>query len=159
MGNFLTRDRVSETYARLERTVFFRHEQIWKKFVKKHFDDFQKVSENEKSVDDYRKENPGESLSKILKIRDQEFTNQVINDVKENFGKTKRNVETENEKTQPKILLINALAKLDAVDIRSDAFEDLCRYDSNLREIIVSIGQKHFRIKKAVEKIEPDEDY
>ena len=138
---------------------FFRHGHIWKKFVDKHFEDFQAATDSEKSIDEYREENPGLSLSKILQIRDQEFTKKVLNPVKENFGKTKSSIDTENEKEHPRILLTNALAKLEAVDVSSGAFEDLCRKDKDIRDIVVSIGKKHFAIKKAVERVSLSESY
>ena len=130
---------------------FFRHEQIWNSFAKQHFDDFDSIEE--KSVDEYRASNPGVSISKLLQQRDKDFTDKVKNKVKANFGRTKNTLITENEKSEPKKLLENALAKLDAISEVDSVFLKVCESDSSIREIIRKIGKRHFEIKKVVDKL------
>lgn len=133
------------------KTGFFRHRHIWEAFSKQHFRDFDSVEE--KSIDDYRRLNPGVEMTTVLKAKDRDFTKLVEDRVKANFGKTTSNIGTEIEKSEPKTLLENAWSKLDAIDETSKDFERICREDSTIVDLIKSIGNKQFQLKKAVDKI------
>ena len=134
------------------KTGFFKRKDIWEKFSKKHFEDTLNIEEP--TVDDYRKSHPDEELSEILKVRDKEYEKKVSNSMKENFGKTESSVNTENDKSEPKNLLEDALQKLEAIDDEGDAFLKICQEDSSIKELLVKIGQEQFRLKKKAESID-----
>ena len=129
---------------------FFRVENIWKEFAKQHSEDFYNI--DEPSIDDYRNQNPDLELTKVLKQRDKDFTERLENQVKTNFFTTKRKIENDIEKGEPKKLLESALSKIEAIDSDGPEFKEFCRRDPEAGGIIKAIGTKHYELKKVYNK-------
>ncbi len=132
------------------KTGFFKDETIWKQFRDKHFDDFEQVEE--KPISEYRAAHPGESFSNVLKQRDRDFSDQVEDSIKSNFNRTRNAIGTLNDRSQPKVLLESAIAKLEAIEPTSDTFSDMCKNDPTIIDLLRDIGKLQFELKKVAEK-------
>jgi hypothetical protein len=132
------------------KTGFFKHRHIWESFRDQHFEDFDGVEE--KTIDEYRLAHPGVTLTEVLRFRDRDFTDSLSDKVKRNFSRTRNQVSTENDKSEPKVLLEAALSKLQAIDENAKIFREICRVDQYIKEILTNIGKKQFALKKIAEK-------
>ena len=91
-------------------------------------------------------------MTQILKFRDTDFTDQLSDHVKKNFGLTRSIIGTENDKSEPKVLLEAALSKLQAIDEFGSVFREMCKKDKTIKDLLIDIGKKQFALKKVAEK-------
>jgi hypothetical protein len=125
---------------------FFCNEGVWKEFCEFHFSNVEPVTNAEKSVDGFRKENPDGNLDELLKQRDQDWEAKVLPKLKENFGRSQRRLEDFNSKNAPLELLRRALATLQAIDTTADAFTN----DTKVEEAIGQINSLTYEFKKLI---------
>ena len=125
---------------------FFVHEGIWKSFFKRHEEKIESITNEEKSVDDYRKENPTRKLTSLLKSRDEAWAKQVDSGMKENYGKSYSALENLHNKSKPLTLLNQIIDKIEAIDTESIAFLD----DPNVSEAVSSINSSTYNFKKII---------
>ena len=83
-----------------------------------------KINDKEPSLDELRKDSPSEEVEKIIAARDNDWTNNVKDTMKKNFGITKRKLDDFNENNFPYELLLRALNTLKAINTDIDAFDE-----------------------------------
>jgi hypothetical protein len=125
---------------------FFVHENIWKSFIEKHEEKVESITNEEKSVDDYRKENPTRNLTSLLKSRDEAWAKQVDSGMKENYGKANSALENLHNKNKPLTLLNQIIDKIEAIDTESTAFLE----DPNVFEAVSSVNSSTYEFKKII---------
>jgi hypothetical protein len=104
---------------------FFNHEKIWNEFSDNYFSEVgSKINDKEPSLDELRKDSPSEEVEKIIAARDNDWTNNVKDTMKKNFGITKRKLDDFNENNFPYELLLRALNTLKAINTDIDAFDE-----------------------------------
>lgn len=137
---------VREYLTRNSEESFFAHNDIWKAFSNRHAKKVDAITNNEKTVDELRFENPTRELSSLLKSRDIAWATQVDSCIKENFGVTKEALENLQNKSKPLVLLRSALGKLQAIDITSISFLN----DDNVFKIVDDIRKTADEYKKII---------
>lgn len=93
---------------------------VWDVFSNDHLEDLQQIQE--KPLNQYIDENPDGDYVKLLRQRDEEWTEAVENNLKKNLGKAKRQLEDLNEADQPLQLAQRAYNTLLSINKDSDSF-------------------------------------
>ena len=137
---------IREFLTRNSEESFFAHENIWKDFSNRHAKKVDSITNNEKTVDELRAENPTRDLSSLLKSKDLTWATQVDSAIKENFGLTKEALENLQDKSEPLKLLQSALGKLQAIDTTSGSFLN----DENVFKIVDDIRKTADEYKKII---------
>lgn len=99
---------------------FFCNSKIWKEFRDRHFKSTAEISE--KPLKELRKESPDGDLSKLLKARDDGWTEQVQSTLSENILKSSSKLQNVNESNLPFELVQKAKDALDAINTEVPAF-------------------------------------
>lgn len=126
---------------------FFCREEIWKKFLNEHASTIEPISENEKTVEEWRSDNPGEDLTKLLEARDNDWKKQVENHLKGNLYKTLRDNEVINQANQPTKLLIQAIQILEKINTDVDTF-----YDEEVYGLVKKINSIAWDFQQLIKK-------
>jgi hypothetical protein len=124
---------------------FFCKEQVWRKFREEHFEKIDDINSKEPSVEELKKREPAGDLSKILKVRDEEWQEQSAKLLKGNLNRSQRDLDNINEKDEPRTLLLRAKDTLLSIDTDSPAFhghDDVPKLISELHAIITDLQQK-----------------
>ena len=127
---------------------FFRNEDIWEKFRDQHFKDIDPISEKEKSIEEYREENPKLPLSQLFKRRDEVWAKEVDSHLKKNMGLGRDALDNKNKQNAPLELLESAKAKLDSINTEGKAFLE----DSKVLAVVNEINRLTYEFKKIIDK-------
>jgi hypothetical protein len=127
---------------------FFCTEDVWNEFRDFHFANVDPLTEGEKSVDEYRKENPDGNLDELLKQRDKDWEAKVRPKLQENFGRSQRRLEDFNAKNAPLELLTRALRTLETIDTTAAAFWS----DRSVEEAVAQINSLTYEFKKIIKR-------
>ena len=125
---------------------YFCNEEVWSSFRDFHFKNIDPITEAEKTVDEYREQNPTGDLDEILKQRDKDWETSVLPKIKENFGKSQRRLDDFNAKSKPLELLTRALTTLETIDTEAEAFWN----DSKVEEAVAKINSLTYELKKII---------
>lgn len=120
---------------------FFNSKDIWKQFINNHFQNKKNV--NEKSLEDLRKEKPNINITDLIKARDNDWKSQIIDDLKENLGKSQRALQDKEKSDSPVELLSRALNTLNAIDDSIEAF-----FSDEVLDLVKEINSKTWEFKK-----------
>ncbi|WP_345975660.1 hypothetical protein [Sulfurimonas sp. HSL3-7] len=101
---------------------FFSHEKVWREFVKRYDERIDPINDQEKSLEELRSERPGEEIEDIIRGRDSDWKSKVEPSMKENIGRTKRDLDDQKEANSPMELLERARRTLQSVNTDIDAF-------------------------------------
>jgi hypothetical protein len=118
---------------------------VWKDFLQRHADKVETI--DEKSVEQWREENPDADLYKLLETRDSEWGKKAEKYLKENIRRSQRLVEDINESDKPQTLLTKALDYLKSIDTDSEPF-----YDDTNEELLKQIQKKAFDYLKIIRR-------
>lgn len=128
---------------------FFSTESIWKPFRDYHFNQVEPITENEKTVDEWRQENQDADISDFLPQRDEEWKNQVDSHLGRNFGTANSRLEDKKNENEPRELITKAKNALDSIsdDAISLIDQDI---DDMLKDMISRINDLRKTIKKSL---------
>ena len=141
---------IREKLLRNGEETFVANEQIWRDFSDRHEKNVEPLSIHEKSIDDYRRDNPTTDLSQLLKSRDEAWSNNVDSKIKENFGMAISSLDNLINKNEPLKLLRAALSKIETVESVSDTKPFL--EDDKVYEIVDLIRKKSDSLKSYIKK-------
>ncbi|HKD80336.1 MAG TPA: hypothetical protein VKH81_11635 [Candidatus Angelobacter sp.] len=127
---------------------FFCTEDVWKEFRDFHFANVDPITGDEKTVDQYRTENPDGNLDELLKQRDKDWESKVRPKLQENFGRSQRRLDDFNAKSAPLELLTRALKTLETIDTTASAFWN----DQNVEEAVAQINSLTYEFKKIIKR-------
>jgi hypothetical protein len=126
---------------------FFCRGEIWKSFLNKHASTIEPISENEKTVEELRIDNPGEDLTKLLEARDIDWKKQVENNLKANLYKTLDDNKLLNKANQPIELLNQAIQILEKINTEIDTF-----YDDEVLNLVKKINSIAWDFQQLIKK-------
>lgn len=101
---------------------FFCNQKVWEKFRDDHFKTIDPINHKELSIDELREKDPQNSLSAILKVRDEEWEANASNALKRNLDKAQRRLQDFNEENAPLILLRRAKDTLSSINTDVEPF-------------------------------------
>ena len=116
-----------------ERSLFCK-ESVWKRFLEAHSNTVEPINETEKSVDQYRQENQGEDISKLLASRDNDWKEKVKDHLKGNLARADNENRMANDANEPLKLVNEAIQALESINIDARAFYSTS-VESRLAEI------------------------
>jgi hypothetical protein len=98
----------------------FCKKKVWEKFRDDHFKEIDKVNNNELSISDLTKREPNGDLSKILEVRDEDWTNAVYKPLRNNLNRCQRELDDIVQENEPRLLLSRAKETLASINKLSD---------------------------------------
>jgi len=116
---------------------FFNHKRVWQDFVKRYDERIEPINEQEKSLEELRSERPGEEIEDIIRGRDNDWKSKVEPSMKENIGRTKRDLEDQKEANSPMELLERAKRTLLSVNTDVNTFrgQDVREVSRDIRKL------------------------
>jgi hypothetical protein len=114
---------------------FFSNEDVWNKFRDSHFENIDKINNDEPSIKKDRSDNPEMPLEDLLKQRDVRWAKKVDSQLKRNMGLSREALNNLNQQNAPIELLEGAKAKLDSIKTDVKAFLEDDNVYSLVREI------------------------
>ena len=111
---------------------FFINEDIWTKFRERHFDGINKINNEEPTIDEIREKHPNESLDTLLKSRDEAWAGKADSSLKNNLGRSRNDLNNQNDRDKPLDLLESAKDKLESINTSSKSFLE----DENVYQIV-----------------------
>ncbi|AEY64803.1 hypothetical protein [Clostridium sp. BNL1100] len=126
----------------------FCNKEAWDQFNKEHKESIDKVSKEEKTVEEYIKENPGVDLTRLLKERDSLWKKQVEDNMKENLGKTVAWIQNKNKANEPIELLTKILSIIDLIDPYKPTFYE----DTKVEDLVNAINSATYDYKKIIKE-------
>lgn len=102
----------------------FNHENLWNTFVKEYKEKIEPINESEKTLEFLKEKRPDEIIDNLIKSRDYDWKTKTEHLLKENLGKSKRDLEDLNEANVPMELLQRAKNTLEAINTDSDEFNE-----------------------------------
>ena len=127
-----------------EGSIFF-HKDLWDAFLKNHQED---TPVDQETVEEWMQSRPGESLSKLLKSRDDEWVEQAKGHLKGNLQRHIRKLEDKRAANKPADLLERALSALQAVDMDQESFFG----DIHIKEMVKKINSISWEMKKQLDR-------
>lgn len=117
---------------------FFNHKDLWNNFVEEYEKKIEPINDNEKTLEELKKERPEERIDNLIKGRESDWKNKTEHFLKENLGKSKRDLEDLNEANTPMLLLQRALNSLNAINKNSDSIEgdDIKEVSHQIRKLV-----------------------
>lgn len=122
----------------------FSHESLWKGFLEQHLAN---TPGDEESIEKMRERCPNEGLSTLLKQRDNEWTNNSIESLTENFDKFSGKLRDIRAANKPGDLVERALSALQNVDYKQDNFSADSRIPQMVEDIEKIIGEMKKQLK------------
>lgn len=119
---------------------------LWRDFFQKHQESIQTMEEV--SVEELRKNNPSEDLSKLLRSRDNDWKGKAENKLKWNLKRYARKLEDKQAANKPADLLERALSALKAIDTDQQSFLE----DSHIVEMVKEINRLSWDMKKILDR-------
>lgn len=95
---------------------------VWKDLLTRHSETVEPVTEAEKTVEEWRAENPESDLTKLLEARDNDWTAETKNALEGNLQRAKRAVELIKEADQPAKLVNRAIETMQKIDTKVETF-------------------------------------
>jgi adenylate kinase family enzyme len=114
---------------------FFCKQKVWEKFRDNHFKTIDPINQKEYSIDELREKEPQENLSKILKVRDEEWKSNASATLTGNLEKARRRLQDFNEENAPLILLRRAKDTLNSINTDVEPFYNDSTVLSLIKEI------------------------
>ena len=127
----------------------FCKEQVWKDFYIAHVNAIDAIEE--KNLEETILESPDADLTKLLDVRDSEWTEKVEDELKKNLAIAKRRLEDINQANEPLVLVSRAYEALYSINTDSDSFLD-CAVDEKLQQISHLAYEYRKIIKKALKQ-------
>lgn len=127
---------------------FFSIENIWKPFKKYHFENIEPITESEKSVEEWRKENQDADISDFLPRRDEEWAEKINEHLGRNFGRATSKLDNKKAENEPRELINRARNALNSINSDNESLLD-SSLDDILKEIIIKINDLRKIIKKS----------
>lgn len=124
----------------------FPKKKLWDCFVEKHFNIIENTK-NEKSLQQMREESPTMDIVDLILSRDKKFKNKVDSQLKENRGRTERDLEDIKSQNQPFELMQRAYRTLEKVDNKVPDFGT-----EKVRDKAKEIEKLAYELKKAAEE-------
>ena len=124
----------------------FCNEDVWKEFINRYSESVEPINENEKSVEDYRTDNPEADLSILLETRDGDWNNDVKNLVTENLNRSKSVLEDIRNSDRPEELLKRSLNALNSINTEVESF-----IDDKIEHLLKEINSKSHTYRKLVQ--------
>lgn len=121
----------------------FAYEDLWNTFLQEH----NNLPQDEKTIEDLRIQHPNEDLSRLLKIRDSDWSTRVHGRLKGNLKRFTSKLDDKRAVTQPMELLEKALGALKAIDCNHESFSS-----ATVLERIKEINKITWDMKKILEK-------
>lgn len=127
---------------------FFCKESVWKKFFEEHNNLINPINSTEKTPDELRKENPDAPLSKLLKLRDDAWTDKAKGLMRGNLNKTIRILEDANEANAPLKLISRAINTLEQVNTENPAFYN----DNEIENLLKRVNELVWNFKQVIKE-------
>ena len=125
---------------------FFSNKEIWKNFYKRYTDEIEPINESEESLENWKKNRPNEDIETIIQARDEDWKKKIEKKIKENLGKTKRELDDINEANSPMELLQRAENTIYSINTENEAF----LFDENVLTKIKEINQKLWGFQQTI---------
>jgi len=125
---------------------FFSNKSVWKKFRDSHFENVDKINENEPTIEEDREQNPDLPEGDLLKQRDIRWAKKADSVLKRNMGLSKEGLDNLNKRNEPIELLESAKAKLESIDPEAKAFLE----DENVHSLVSEINNMTYEFKKYI---------
>lgn len=125
---------------------FFSNKDVWEKFRDRHFENIDKINENEPSIQELRKNNPTQDVDQLLKNKDAAWATKADAYLKKNMGLGRESLDNLNRQNEPLELLESAYAKLESINIETRAFLD----DERVSELVNAINGLTYEFKKTI---------
>ncbi|WP_411677113.1 hypothetical protein [Caproicibacter sp.] len=125
-------------------SLFFHHD-LWTDFFKKHSDTISTISEP--TVEELRTSHPSEDLPRLLKSRDNAWTEATKGELEGNLRRNVRKLEDKRDANKPRELLTRALSALKSVDQEQDSF----LHDPNILDMVKEINKITWEMKKVLD--------
>jgi hypothetical protein len=129
---------------------FFCKQKVWGKFREEHFNTIEAINDEESPVDELRAREPDGDLSKILRVRDQDWTLRSGKFLQSNLSRSQRDIEDIVAANEPKVLLRRAKDTLGSINPNVDAF----RKDREVARLVEEVGKVLSQLQK--QTITPD---
>ena len=123
----------------------FGHEDLWNEFFNQHQAN---TPLDEKTVDELRRQYPGEDLSLLLKKRDTDWTANAIGPLTGNLKRFSRKLDDKRASNKPAELLERALNALQSVDVEQSSFFE----DPHIAEMVNEINSITYEMKKVLKR-------
>jgi len=127
----------------------FQHHDVWEEFIKNHERKIDLITDEEPTVEQMRKENPGADLSKLLEARDAEWLKKVRGPLDGNLNIGESRLQNKREANEPGQLVRKALDSLKSINTDVNTFYDT-DVDNILSEIITITNKYRKMIQKTV---------
>lgn len=125
----------------------FQHKDIWDEFLENHEKKVDSISNEESSVEDIRKANPGGDLSKLLESRDQDWIKEVRGHLEGNLKIGEYRIQNKKDENKPLQLVKKAFDSLSSINTDVGSFIDE-EIDKVLGKMILLINKYRSMIKK-----------
>lgn len=125
-------------------SIFF-FKNLWEEFLNNHK---ATMPSDEETIEDLRKNHPGEDLSMLLKSRDSDWRNQVKGQLTGNLQRYSRKLEDKRAANKPADLIERALSALQSVDQEQESFLK----DSHIKDMVKSINKILWEMKKQLDR-------
>jgi len=125
---------------------FFCHEDIWEGFKESH-KRVRETSEKEKTVDDYKADNPGMDLEGLLEKRDNDWGSDVKNTLKNSINHHSDLLANLRSASKPQDLIEKALSAIESVDF--NALQEV--YNDSIRSSLKKIQSKCYKYIKELD--------
>ena len=126
----------------------FQYDDIWSEFIKNHEQKIDPITDSEETVDQIRRDNPGEDLSKLLEARDNDWVRKVEGHLKGNLNIGESRLQNKREADEPMQLVQKALDSLRSINTNVASFYDM-EIDNLLGEIIRIVNVYRPMIQKS----------
>ena len=123
----------------------FCRKSVWEDFYRAHLNAVDALEE--KSLEEMVSENPGADLTKLLEVRDSEWSEKIENNLKKNLNIAKRRLEDINVANEPLVLVRRAYEALNSINTDSDSF-----FDPDVDETLKQINQLAYEFRKIIKK-------
>ncbi len=130
-----------------KKEAFFKNEKAWKNYLNTVKDSINLINDEEKTLDQYRIENPHSEVTELIKIRDEEWSKKVCGIIKKGIGTSRTIIEIEEEKNEPILLLSKARNIIEAINLQSNSLKT-----KEAGELIKDISSRIWEMKKINEK-------
>ena len=127
---------------------FFSNKNIWKNFSKRYTDEVEPINEDEKSLGNWIADRPNEDIDSVIQARDEDWKNKAEGKIKENLGKTKRELDDINEADEPMKLLLRAESTINSINSNHSTFFS----NADVLAKIIKISGTLWKFKKSIEK-------
>ena len=128
---------------------FFCKKDVWETFRDEHFDQIDPINDAEPTVEELKDKNPGSDLSAVLKVRDMNWKEKSLPQLKRNLDSSQRDLDDVNEANQPLELLRRTLNTLKKVKTSIPAFYE----DEHVAKMISDIKKKVNELEEIIQKL------